>query len=257
MNLERGAGSDPAQRSRFASDRLGERTWPEIAAAPPLLMIPIGSTEQHGPHLPLDTDTRIAVAVAERLTATRPDAALDAALDLAVAPALAITASGEHDGFAGTLSIGTDVMTQVLIELTRSADAFAGVVWLNAHGGNTAALTAARTTLIAEGRDVLSLACWVPNGDAHAGRTETSLMLAIAPELVRLDLVTAGATEPWPELRPRIMAGGVHAVSPSGVLGDPTGATAEEGARLFDELVDRLAAELVEGSARLWSNGSP
>lgn len=61
----------------------------------------------------------------------------------------------------------------------------------------------------------------VRGGDAHAGRTETSLLLHLAPEAVRLDLAEKGATEPLPALMPRLRAGGVRAVSPNGVLGDP------------------------------------
>lgn len=86
--------------------------------------------------------------------------------------------------------------------------------------------------------------CSFPGGDAHAGRTETSILLAIAPEVVRIELAAPGDTRPWAEMEPEIVAGGVVAVSPSGVLGDPTGASAEEGARLVDDLVARLAAEV-------------
>ncbi|MEL0074746.1 MAG: creatininase family protein, partial [Ilumatobacter sp.] len=90
---------------------LGDQTWTETA--PSTLVIPIGSTEQHGPHLPVDTDTRIAIAVSEGAAAV-----IDT---VAITPPIAITASGEHDGFPGTLSIGSDVMVRVLVELVRSA----------------------------------------------------------------------------------------------------------------------------------------
>ena len=70
-----------------------------------------------------------------------------------------------------------------------------------------------------------------PGGDAHAGRTETSLMLAIAPDAVRLELAEPGCTEPLESLLPRLRAEGVRPVSANGVLGDPTGASADEGAR--------------------------
>jgi len=82
----------------------------------------------------------------------------------------------------------------------------------------------------------------VPGGDPHAGRTETSLVLHLAPEAVRLDRVEPGDTRPWAELAPAVTAGGVGAVSPNGVLGDPTGASAAEGAELLAGLGDRLAA---------------
>ena len=117
------------------STRLGDRTWPTVGGG--VLLVPLGSTEQHGPHLPLRTDTMIAEAVAlelgERLRATGTDAT--------VAPALPYGASGEHEGFAGTLSIGTRALAQVLVELGRSAGLWCErVAFVNAHGGNVDAL---------------------------------------------------------------------------------------------------------------------
>ena len=212
--------------------RLGDSTWTELdaaGAASPILAVPIGSCEQHGPHLPLDTDTRIAVAIAAGIAAVDPR--------VVVAPALAITASGEHHGFPGTLSVGTAVFEQVLIELVRSADWSAGVVLVNGHGGNAAAVQRAVAVLAGEGRNVLSWWPRIPGGDAHAGRTETSLMLAIDAEVVRLEAARAGNTAPVGELLAALTAGGVQAVSPNGVLGDPTGATASEGAAILGQLV--------------------
>ena len=132
----------------------------------------------------------------------------------------------------------------MIVEIGRSADAFAGVVWVNAHGGNSVALRSADARLRAEGRRSMIARCSFPGGDAHAGRTETSILLAIAPEVVRIELAAPGDTRSWAEMEADIVAGGVVAVSPSGVLGDPTGASAEEGARLVDDLVAGLAAEV-------------
>ncbi len=214
---------------------LGGTTWPEVGpAGTRLLVVPLGSVEQHGPHLPLDTDTRIAVALTRGLAGHRGD--------VVVAPPLAYGASGEHAGFAGTLSIGTAALTTVLVELVRSADHFAGVVLVNGHGGNLEAVRAAAATLTDEGRHVLAWGPSVPGGDAHAGRTETSLLLAIDPSVVRVDRAEPGATEPLAELLPELRRGGTAAVSPNGVLGDPTGASADEGAELFDRLVVDLVA---------------
>jgi mycofactocin precursor peptide peptidase len=212
--------------------RLGARTWPEVHAATWLLAVPLGSCEQHGPHLPLDTDTRIAVTLADRLARGRRD--------VVVAPALAYGASGEHAGFAGTLSIGLDALAVVVTELVRSADEFAGVVLVNAHGGNTAAVDRAVTTLTAEGRRVLA---WSPaaDGDAHAGRTETSVLLDVAPSVVRPERAEAGAVAPLAALMPALRAGGVASVAPNGVLGDPTGASRDEGSRLLDSMGAALA----------------
>jgi creatinine amidohydrolase len=212
-----------------------------VAERQPVLLVPLGSTEQHGPHLPLDTDTRIAVAIAKAL------AAHDSRV--LVTPPVTISASGEHDGFPGTLSIGTDALATLLVELVRSADWSSGVVLVNGHGGNAAAARRAVDVLSGEGRRVLSWWPRVPGGDAHAGRTETSLLLALAPDLVDLGSAAAGAVEPLPVLLPRLRASGVAAVSPNGVLGDPAGASAEEGAAVLRGLVDRLV-EAVEAWRR-------
>src|SRR5688572_66195 len=165
---------------------LGSLTWPEVAAsaAGSILVVPLGSTEQHGPHLPLGTDSDIAVALAGRLAAARPDTL--------VAPLLPYGSAGEHAAFPGTLSIGAAALEMVIVELVRSADAFAGVVLVSGHGGNAAPLAAAVATLRAEGRTVLAWTPRVPDGDAHAGRTETALLLALAPESVRVEAAEPG-----------------------------------------------------------------
>jgi mycofactocin precursor peptide peptidase len=220
--------------------RLGACTWPDLeAGAPARLLVPLGATEQHGPHLPLCTDTVIASAVAEGAAHDRSD--------VAVAPALPFGASGEHAGFPGTLSLGLEALETALVELVRSADHFADVVLVSWHGGNAEAVRRVAARSRADGRVV---SCWEPRlssagTDAHAGRIETSLMLAVAPELVG-DQRPAGPTEPLPALLPALRERGVRAVSPNGVLGDPRGATAAEGRTLLAGLVADLAALLSE-----------
>ena len=202
----------------------------------------MGSTEQHGPHLPVTTDTDIAVAIVS-------DPAIGLRLPQAVvAPPLPYGSSGEHGGFPGTLSIGRDATELVLVELVRSAAAFAMVVVVSTHGGNSSAVESAVSRLGDEGREVRA---WSPRwqGDAHAGRTETSLMLAIDPERVDLARAEAGDTRPLGDLFPDLRTGGVRSVSPNGVLGDPTGATADEGRRLLAAAVDDLI-RFVDGSGR-------
>jgi mycofactocin precursor peptide peptidase len=203
-----------------------------------LVAVPVGSCEQHGPHLPLTTDTVVATALVAGLVAARAD--------VVAAPPLAYGASGEHAGFPGTLSIGTDALTAVVVELARSAAAFAGIVFVNAHGGNADALARAGAVLAAEARPVLLWSPTVPDGDAHAGRTETSLLLALDPDRVALDRAAAGERRPLPELLPVLRARGVAAVSANGVLGDPTGAGAAEGRHLLDALVGDLVAAVAD-----------
>jgi mycofactocin system creatininase family protein len=223
----------------MAPQELSTMTSPEVSAfGTRVLLIPVGSLEQHGPHLPLDTDTRIAVALADAVVEQRSDAL--------VAPAIAFGSSGEHEGFAGTLSIGSEALALLLVELVRSNRDFTRVVFVNGHGGNLDALQRAASQLVAEGHSVVAFSPSVPGGDAHAGRTETSLLLHLDPSMVRLELAQAGATEPLADLLPRMRADGVRAVSPNGVLGDPHGASAEEGAELFATLVADLGARVAE-----------
>ena len=226
------------EMGRSPGAELATRTWEQTrraASRRPLLAVPLGSTEQHGPHLPLDTDTRVATALAAGLARRRDD--------VLVAPALPYGASGEHAGFPGTLSVGTAALELVLVELVRSAsDLCRGTVLVCGHGGNHDAVDGAARRLNVEGRAVLAWMASVPGGDAHAGRTETSLMLALRPRLVRRGRSAAGDTRPLAELMPALRAGGVAAVSANGVLGDPGGASAAEGERLLAALLDDLVA---------------
>jgi creatinine amidohydrolase len=226
--------------------------WPEVG--PSVLVVPLGSCEQHGPHLPLDTDTRIAAACAAALADRRPD--------VVVAPAIGIGASGEHESFPGTLSIGTVALEAVVVELVRSAlpppgserpAPFDGVVLVNGHGGNVEAVAAAATLLTDEGRDVLVWHPSVPGGDSHAGRTETSVLLHLDPEVVRVERIERGSTARWRDIGEVVRAEGLAAVSPNGVLGDPTSATAGEGADVFEQMVGHLCSAFDAWRATLGS----
>ncbi|MGC5025417.1 MULTISPECIES: mycofactocin biosynthesis peptidyl-dipeptidase MftE [unclassified Tsukamurella] len=229
---------------RPVATELNSLTWPEVPPAGSVLVVPVGSVEQHGPHLPLDTDTRVAAVIARRAverlaSAPGPDGAV------VLAPALPYGASGEHEDFPGTVSIGTAALELVLVELGRSASRWAArIAFVNGHGGNLDALRAATALLRYEGRDAAWFPCVFPGGDAHAGETETSVLLAHAPATVHGDRIEPGETAPIGELLDRLRAGGVAAVAPNGVLGDPTAATAARGTELLAGAVDRLVGAL-------------
>ena len=232
---------------------LAEMTWPTVPHGS-LLVVPAGSCEQHGPHLPLDTDTRIAEALAAALVDRRDD--------VVVGPTITIGASGEHESFPGTLSIGTGALTAVVVEIVRSAlpdptsdrpRPFDAVVLVNGHGGNVEALERAREVLEAEGRSALFWHPRVPGGDSHAGRTETSILLHLDPSCVRVDRAEPGSTARWRDIRSAVVADGLAAVTANGVLGDPTTATAAEGATVFAGMIDQLASAVGRLRATLGS----
>ena len=188
------------------------------------------------------------MAAAERACAGRDGVGL--------APAIAIGASGEHADFPGTLSIGHVALSTLLVELGRHASLhWPAMLLVNGHGGNAGAIGDALGKLRSEGRDchvwhagvrpsTLAAAGIGLVPDAHAGRVETSLMLALAPGDVRLGEAAAGETRPLTEIMAGLRAGGVRPVSQNGVLGDPAGASAAEGERLLALLVADLAAAI-------------
>jgi creatinine amidohydrolase len=221
------------------ANNIATNTWSQVASRQStILLLPLGSCEQHGPHLPLDTDTQIAQYLCAQ--AAQHDNRI------LIAPSLTISASGEHAGFPGTLSIGTDALMQVLVEIVRSADWSDGVVFVNGHGGNSDAVATAVRTLTGEQRNV---AAWWPrieHGDAHAGASETSLMLAINPGQVNMAKAEVGSTKPISEISAQLRSGGVRAVSTNGVLGDPTTATSEHGHSLLSQLTRDLVTFINE-----------
>lgn len=223
---------------------LSSSRWPELGP-PDVVLIPLGSTEQHGPHLPFTTDTAIAVAVTKAVAT----ALSEASVSVVVAPEIGIGASGEHQGFPGTVSMGHEALRSVVIELARSVKTWAPrVVFVNGHGGNVSTLVSAVAQLTDEDHQVMWVTCGVTGQDAHAGREETSMMLHLHPEDVRMDKAEVGVTESLTTLLPQLQAGGVQAISPNGVLGDPTGASAEEGA----ELLARISLTVVDHILSRW-----
>lgn len=223
------------------STALADATWTEVPRRP-VVLVPLGSTEQHGPHLSFATDTVIAAAVAHA-AAPRIEGILGQ--PVLVAPALPYGASGEHQGFPGTVSIGHDALRLVLIEMIRSLATWADrIVLVNGHGGNLATVTAAVRQMLDEQHQVSAVMCALETpSDAHAGHDETSVMLHLAASAVDMSRAVAGNTDPLPAILPDLVAAGVCPVSPNGILGDPTRATAEDGGDLFEQLVDRLVTQ--------------
>jgi mycofactocin precursor peptide peptidase len=219
---------------------LGDLAWPDVAeraADGALLAVPLGSTEQHGPHLPLSTDTDIAVELCARLAAARHD--------VLVAAPVPYGSSGEHAGFPGTLSIGQAALEMLVIELGRSAaQTFRHLLLVCGHGGNAEPLARAVALLREESHDVMLFMSGWSEGDPHAGHEETSMMLELAPSRVLMDRAAAGDTRPLSQTWPLMRSSGVRAVTESGVLGDPTRASAEQGSALLNVIAARLADDV-------------
>ncbi|MEM6305919.1 MAG: creatininase family protein [Pseudomonadota bacterium] len=239
------------------------------APADLIAVLPLGATEQHGPHLPCSVDTDLVTAFVSRALA-----ALKPAQNVLFLPVLSVTKSGEHDAFPGTLSLSADTLLAVLRDIGASV-ARAGVtrlVLLNAHGGNTALLeVVARDLRIAH--DLIVVTCswfgFLEYGadfdpaklpfDIHAGDTETSAMLAAYPG--KVDMTRARdfvpKTADWARdnrfigltgqaARPAWVAGDLHA---EGACGDASAATAEKGELLLSSGALAFAAFLAEFAA--------
>jgi creatinine amidohydrolase/Fe(II)-dependent formamide hydrolase-like protein len=236
--------------------RLGDCTSPELEALVArgcrTAVLPLGSTEQHGPHLPLDTDTRVGDALADRLCAAVGDAV--------ACPTLPVGCASEHLAFAGTLHIEAETLAAVVRDTIRALarHGIARVFVFSAHGGNAAPLCAMLPTLVAacapvavsaftdQGGLMTALhgegaAAGVAATEAghHAGEVETSILLALDASRVRTDALTPGllsdTDDPqslfYPDLR-------VNA--PEGVVGDPRRADAARGLRYLRVWTDLL-----------------
>jgi len=217
-----------------------------------ILLLPLGSFEQHGPHLPLDTDTIIIDATVAR---TLRDTQINANAFL-VAPTIAISASDEHSGFSGTLSTGTEALVQSVVAICRSASWSLGICIVNGHGGNTDALARIISALTYEKitHSIWSLPSY-DGADMHAGHTETSIMLHVAPHEVQIDRIERGTIGDASALVAQMRTSGVAGVSDNGVLGDPTTATKEHGIAVMNLYSTSLASHL-ETLSEQWRSGA-
>lgn len=233
---------------------LAELSWPEVAAAMEdgvdTVVLPLGATEQHGPHLPLDTDTRLATELAERVARKLGDAV--------VAPTIPVGPSREHAGFPGTVSITADTLDALLRDYVDSFEhqGFDRVVVLPGHGGSFPTVDAAHPELAREADvDIVGVTGLrrymelldeglraagidVDEPVVHAGASETAMMLALAPDLVaddRLEGHTGHVSAA------ELFADGVETYDENGVLGDPRPATADAGETLLEHVADAHA----------------
>lgn len=208
-----------------------------------IVLLTLGSWEQHGPHLPFDTDTIIINSV---VTQAMHDSQINAN-EFMIAPTVAISASDEHAGFPGTLSTGTEALAQSVVAICRSASWSLGVCIVNGHGGNTDALARISSALTHEKitHSIWSLPSY-DGADMHAGHTETSVMLHVAPDKVQTDRIERGTVGDSSALVAQMRTSGVAGVSDNGVLGDPTTATKEHGFAVMNLYSTSLASHLVK-----------
>ncbi len=251
---------DPArlQGAKTNSYLLGEMTWPEAGnrfKEVDVALLPVGSIEQHGPHLPLDTDAfdaeYLARAVAMRCSDPKP----------VVLPLIPYGVSYHHEDFSGTISVSNETLSQLVYEIGLSAakHGVTKLVIINGHGGNDPALNYAAQKINRDARifacvdtgetsevDVYSMVD-TPN-DVHAGEIETSTSLALRADLVKMDRAVKHV--------PRFSSGYLdftskraiswyaftNRISDSGIMGDPTKATAEKGKKIWEVMIQHLAA---------------
>ena len=217
-----------------------------------ILILPLGSFEQHGPHLPLDTDT----IIIDSVVAHALDEEQTKSAKFLVAPTIAISASDEHAGFSGTLSTGTEALVQSVVAICRSASWSLGVCIVNGHGGNADALPRISSALTYEKirHSIWSLPSY-DGADMHAGHTETSVMLHVAPDKVHTDRIERGTVGDASALVAQMRTSGVAGVSDNGVLGDPTTATSQHGVAVMKLYSSSLANHLAAISKE-WQSDS-
>ncbi|MFB6170233.1 MAG: creatininase family protein [Haloarculaceae archaeon] len=227
---------------------LTESTWTEAAAGDATAaLLPVGSTEQHGPHAPLGTDALTAAAVADAAAEAYPE-------DLVVAPTLPVGISEEHRAFAGSLWLSPDTFRATVRETVESLahHGWERVVLVNGHGGNVAALREVAQRLTRDGVADVAAVTWFDAVDApdmgHGGPVETSLLLCTHPDLIRegqLAEAGEGASPGWGEwVHHTNLAYDTDEFSENGVVGDPREASAERGEELLAGATEALCAVL-------------
>lgn len=239
----------------------------DLARRDAIVILPVAALEQHGPHLPVEVDTRLGEEVAAR-TARKVAARGQA---IVVLPVLWTGLSEHHMSFSGTVTLDFPVFSAMVEGVVRSVlrDGFKRVVLLNAHGGNENALRTITDDLTPKlGVPIVQFTYWyaaavaiakileTQGGLQHACEAETSMMMAVRPELVAEDRIPLAKVNMTPDIAD-VVGGGVYrwraigARSASGVIGNPEAASKEKGERLFDAISDALADKLC--NAELWN----
>jgi creatinine amidohydrolase len=258
----------------MASHHYGELTWPQVkeaAAAGKVAVVPVATIEDHGLHLPIDTDLRLCSEACER--------AVGAAADIAVlVPPINHGYSPHHMDFPGAITIGADTFIKYGVDVCRSLThhGFRRILLVNGHGSNTPFVDIiARLTVVETGALVAAVNYWnAPGvretaealresdkigGMNHACEFETSIYLALRPDLVDMskavrELSHEPTTNYWTDLvggdGPLVMMEHWSAISKTGVMGDPTKATAEKGAKLLAAAAAGLVELINEMHAR-------
>jgi len=251
--------------TKAPSRMIGELAFPEVGKllrASSILCLPIGSIEQHGPHLPLNTDAVLAEEYTRRIVARFGET-----YDCWQLPTLAVSLAREHEWAPGTLSLSLAGMSALLRDLGRTIARglpARNLAIVNGHGGNRGILEALAQDLRADfalNVCVLHPAVWMDAGapaglpDIHGGKNETSLMLAIAPQLVRRDAIAQLKNPPdGDRVRRTVLDPAVTWPWTSdesdgadlGVIGDPRAGSAEFGNRLLEQVVERAGGVLKE-----------
>lgn len=233
---------------------LQRATWQEIATTETdLAVVPVGSTEQHGPHAPLGTDAISAQEIASR-------AAEASTKEVIVAPTISVGIAEEHRQFPGTMWVSEETFRQYVSEATKSLfeHGLNRVVLVNGHGGNTAALREVGGRLTRHTQGYVVPFTWFEAVDnvemGHGGPLETAVIRHLAPELIRedqLDAAADGASDGWGEWCHGVnLAYDSAEFTDSGVVGDPRATNAEDGAAIVDAVVEALVDVLQAVAAR-------
>jgi creatinine amidohydrolase len=246
---------------RLRADQLREQARQDA-----IVVLPVAALEQHGPHLPVEVDSLLGEVVALR-TARKATAMGTPTL---VLPVLWTGLSEHHMSFGGTVTLDFAAFSALVEGVVRSVlrHGFRRIVLLNAHGGNENALRTITDDLTPKlGVPIVQFTYWyaaavaiakileTQGGLQHACEAETSMMLAVRPELVAIDRIPLAKSNATPGVSD-VVGGGVYrwrtigSRSASGVIGNPEAASAEKGERLFEAISDALAKKLC--NAELW-----